>query len=61
MTLEEREEIMTRPAPQDKVKKKDQATPKAEFFEDGTEEEFKEYTHLETHGWKGFINKIKNL
>lgn len=54
MTPEEREEIMTKPASPN-------GDGKAVFFEDGTEEEFEEYTHLETHGWKGFINKIKNL
>lgn len=33
----------------------------AVFFSDGTDDEFKEYDYLENKGWKGFVNKIKNL
>lgn len=41
--------------------KRDPGHVKAEFFEDGTDEEYVEHVKMEEDGWKGFINKVKNL
>ena len=34
---------------------------KGAFFGEGDEEEFEEFVKMEDHGWKGFINKVRNL
>jgi hypothetical protein len=34
---------------------------KGVFFGEMTDEEYEEYDHLENKGWKGFINKVKNI
>jgi hypothetical protein len=35
--------------------------PDGAFFSEGTEEELAEFIKMEDQGWKGFINKVKNI
>ena len=51
-----RAELDVMPIPQPKESK-----PNGAFFEYGSDEEREEYVKMEEVGWKGFINKIKNL
>lgn len=37
---------------------KEENEPNGVFMADMSEEEYKEYTHLEVKGWKKFYNKI---
>lgn len=42
-------------------KRENEGDGSAVFLDDMTDAEFEQYQYEETHGWKGFINNIKNL